>query len=189
MKANTILLMGRPASGKGTQAEMLANTIHAKILSLGTIYRQLVEEEQTPLALHYKEALNRGDLAPEWLAQHTVVDALIALAEDEKIVLDSGCRIISEAKIFDEVNTWLGREYVVFDIVVSDEKAIERITARSTRADDNPAAIPNRLARYHTQTRESIEFFKEKGKLVEINGEQSPEEVQRDILKALDIVT
>ena len=53
------------------------------------------------------------------------------------------------------------------------------------REDDKPEHIQNRITTYNNSVIPSIEYFREKGKLITINGDQSMEKVSADILEAL----
>ncbi len=53
------------------------------------------------------------------------------------------------------------------------------------RADDTINGVKERLAWFKTDVQPSINYYKKRGELVEINGEQSIEDVFKDILKAL----
>jgi len=53
------------------------------------------------------------------------------------------------------------------------------------RADDTPETVANRLKVYFNQTRPLIDYYQQRGLLVNINGEQAIEQVQQDILNAL----
>ena len=54
-----------------------------------------------------------------------------------------------------------------------------------TRIDDTIQSIEKRLEEYKKQTKKAINYYKKQGRLIEINGEQSIEDVFRDILKVL----
>ena len=69
---------------------------------------------------------------------------------------------------------------MVIDLEVPESELMRRMLARK-RADDTEATIKNRIAVYHEQTRPLIEFYEEKGVLVRINGNQSIEEVFKEI--------
>lgn len=53
------------------------------------------------------------------------------------------------------------------------------------RADDKLRAIKKRLEEFKKETKPAIDYYKEQGRLIKINGEQSIEDVFKDILKAL----
>lgn len=56
-----------------------------------------------------------------------------------------------------------------------------------TRPDDTQEGVKNRIAEYKEHTVPVIEYYEKQGRLIRVNGEQSIEDVQRDILKALGI--
>jgi adenylate kinase len=53
------------------------------------------------------------------------------------------------------------------------------------REDDKPEHIQKRLDTHNELVVPAIEYFKEKGKLITVNGNQSMDLVSADILKAL----
>jgi adenylate kinase len=54
------------------------------------------------------------------------------------------------------------------------------------REDDKPETVRRRLQVYHTQTKPLIDYYRSKGVLREVNGEQSIEKVQADLVKAVE---
>ncbi|MEI8360900.1 MAG: nucleoside monophosphate kinase [bacterium] len=53
------------------------------------------------------------------------------------------------------------------------------------RSDDNPEVIKNRLKLYHEQNRPLLKYWADKGRLIVVNGEQSIDMVEKDLLKQL----
>lgn len=74
---------------------------------------------------------------------------------------------------------WLGK---FKELKVCDQCGGELIT----RPDDKMESIKRRLEEYKNQTKKAINYYKKQGRLIEINGEQSIEEVFKDILKSLN---
>jgi adenylate kinase len=78
---------------------------------------------------------------------------------------------------------------VALNLNVSDELIFKRIAGRLTanpsaqRSDDNPEVVKERLKVYHEQTEPLVEYYTKKGVLANINGENSPEEVAKELLK------
>lgn len=187
MNTQIFQMMGRPGSGKGTQAELLAKVIGAKIISPGGEFRQMVKEGNL-LGQRIKSAMEAGELMPTWLASFMFEKALFVLGQDEKVIFESGCRIKPEAELFDEINRWLGVTYKVLYFDVSEEETTGRLLKRQVaenRPDDH--SIEKRIEEYRNKTIPSVEFFKEKGTLISINGEQSIEDVHHDVLKVLQL--
>lgn len=182
---DTFVLLGKPGSGKGTQAALLAQGRQLKVASTGRLLRSMAQEP-TCLGMRLNDTLAEGDLVPEWLAQYVFTDELLSLSPSQGIVFESVCRKMHEAAMFDEITSWLQRPYKVFNIDVSDAEATKRILGRQERPEDVAKVIPIRLEKYRTQTRQSLEFFRERGLVVDVDGEQTPEEVHYAIMRSLD---
>ena len=70
----------------------------------------------------------------------------------------------------------------VVHLDITDEEAMKRLLARK-RYDDTEAAIRERLQWYKAEVVPAVEYYREKGRLVEINGEQSVEAVHQEIVE------
>ena len=70
-----LVLLGPPGSGKGTQAERIAEEFNLKVFSTGNILRQLAKKE-TPLGRKIKEILRRGELVPDEIMAEILADFL-----------------------------------------------------------------------------------------------------------------
>lgn len=182
-------MVGRPGSGKGTQAKLLADKIGAPIFSTGGEFRSLAAGSSY-LGTRLKGAMESGELLPHWLASFTFQKVLFALQPQDKIVFEGACRTEPEAALFEEMAQWLPRPYKAVYLRISEEEAWKRLLLRqqaSGRADDNADSIKNRFHEYKIKNEAVIEHFKSVGTLVEINGEQAVEAVHADVLKALNI--
>jgi adenylate kinase len=187
MDLNTILLIGKPGSGKGTQAKLLTEATGWPVIASGDLFRALIKED-THVAARMREEHERGLLAPEWFATYFFQKSILPIKPEEGVIFDGFGRKAPEAKIVIEVLNWLERPFKAVHIKVSDAEIIDRLKKRSEvsgRADDN--AIEQRLEEYRTFTDPAIEVFREAGKLVEIEGEGSVEEIQARIREAAGI--
>lgn len=187
-KINTFLMMGKTGSGKGVQAELLSKKTGFKIFSSGEKFRELRAKDNW-LAKRIKEDYDKGLLMPHWFASFIFEEALLNLSDDEGLIFEGTGRKIPEAELFNEVALWLRREYIVFDIKVSNEEVINRSLKRG-RADGLDADVDKikvRLEEYKKFTEPAITYFKNLGKVVEINGEQPIDAVHNDIVKAIKI--
>lgn len=187
MDINTILLIGKPGSGKGTQAKLLSEKTGWPIHAAGDKFRALSAEDNA-VGRKLKSELDQGLLMPEWFATYLFQKTALDLDGQSGVIFDGFGRKAPEAKIVMSVLDWLERPYTAVHIKVSDEEIIDRLTKRSAvsgRADDN--AIEKRLEEYRTFTEVSINVFREAGKLVEIEGEGTVEEIQRRIREAAGI--
>jgi len=180
-------MMGRPGSGKGTQAKLLAEKISGQMYSSGSDFRALAASDAY-LGKRIKAAMEAGELLPHWLASYLYEKTLFGLNEEDVIVFEGACRTEPEAVLFHEIAEWLPRTYMAIDLVVSDEETRKRLAIRhEARADDGEAVINHRIEQYKEKTKPAIEYFRSQGRLIEINGEQSVEAVHADILKALQL--
>lgn len=187
-QGRTFLFMGRPGCGKDTQGHLLADKINAKLFSSGEIFREIVKSGSVA-GKRLQEGLHAGMLMPIWFACYLFEGALIDLKEGENIVFQGACRILPEAELFHEIHDWLARTYTVIYLDISEETMKQRVLYRketgSGRVEDGEHAIQNRINEFNTKTVPSIEFFKSKGTVISINGEQPPEKVHEEVLKAL----
>ena len=188
-QVNTFLMMGRPGSGKGTQAALLARRLGGAVYSSGTRLR-----EMAATGSHFgdkaKSVMASGGLMPIWVSQFLFEEELIKLEPTGVVVFEGSCRIKEEAERFHEVAGWLERPYKAIYIDVPEELLKERLHKRSValgRADDSQEVLAERFGNFTTLTTQSIEYFKSQGKLVTVNGNQSPEVVQAEIVAALKI--
>ncbi|MBI2474455.1 MAG: nucleoside monophosphate kinase [Candidatus Taylorbacteria bacterium] len=184
----TILMMGKTGSGKGMQAGLLSKETGYKIFSSGDKFRELRQREDW-LGERVREEYDQGLLMPHWFASYIFEEALFGVKPEDGLIFEGTGRKKSEAELFNEVVTWLHREYLVFDIQVSDEEVLKRLQlrGRSDGLDANVEKIKFRLDEYRKHTGPAIALFKSYGRVVEINGEQTPEAVHTDIVKALGL--
>ncbi len=182
-------MVGRPGSGKGTQAKLLADKIGAPIFSTGGEFRSLAAGGSY-LGNRLKGAMESGELLPHWLASYTFQKVLFGLEPQDKIVFEGACRTAPEAALFEEMAQWLPRPYKAVYLRISEEEAWKRLLVRqqlSGRADDDTAAIRTRFEEYKNKNEAVIDIFRKEGTLVEINGEQPIEGTHHDVLQALNL--
>ena len=187
MEFNTVLLIGKPGSGKGTQAKFLCEKTGWPVISSGDLFRALAKEE-SPAGKRLKEETERGLLAPDWFAMYLFQKSALGLDPNAGIVFDGFGRKAPEAEVVISVLNWLGRPFTALHIKVSDEDVRKRLQLRSEvsgRVDDH--AIDERLSEYNIYTEPAIDVFRKAGKLIEIDGSPSPEVISEDIGKSLGL--
>lgn len=181
---NTILFLGKTGSGKGTQAALIARELDYEMVSTGGRLREIGSRD-TYLGRRVKEHYDSGMLFPYWFPTYLFQRALFSKEENEGIVFEGLGRKQEEAALFHEVAEWLRRSYIAFNLDISDDEAIQRQQNRGRDTLDTLEKIQIRLDEYRTHTVPAIDFFREKGKLIEIDGSQSIEEVHKAVMKHL----
>ncbi len=173
-----IILIGIQGAGKSTQGNMLSKKLNIPYLSTGHIFRELAKEH-TELGRYIKEIMNAGYLIPDEKTL-TIVEEYLSKPEYKRgYILDGFPRTIAQAEAFKN-----GIDKVIY-LKVSDQEALKRLSFRNggeVRADDTQDAIKRRIELFHSLTKPVLNFYKEKGTLVEINGEQSVEDIKKKIL-------
>ena len=187
MDTRTIFFIGKPGCGKDTQAELLSKATGWPVVSAGDQFRVLAQEDSM-LGRKIKKEIESGALAPDWIALHLYLKSLFDVPEEHGVIFDGFSREVSQAKLIVKSLAWLKRPFIVLNIAVSDESVKQRLALRAQtaeRADDG--VVEERLKEYYAHTESVIEFFKNEGMLVEINGEPSPGKIAESIRTVLKI--
>ena len=183
-----VLLMGRPGSGKGTQAKRLAEEFGWEHFSTGDRFKILRDAEGV-LGASVREAYDAGKLLPDWFATYLFESVVLELDPEKGLVSEGYPRSLGQAETFDSILSWLNRPYKVLDLAVSNELVTERMLLRAETEHRPDSAteeqIKARLATYEEHTAPVLDFFRERGMLVTIDGSVSPEEVAEAIRKEL----
>lgn len=174
-----IVLIGIQGSGKSTQGNLLSKALGVPYLSTGHIFRDLAKEK-SPLGREIKLVMNAGLLISDEKTLK-IVSAYLQRPEYAKgYIIDGFPRTLNQVKNFKN-----GIDLVVY-LKISDKEALWRISGRTdVREDETLMAIRQRIESFHKFTEPVIEYYKDKGILLEINGEQSIEEIHHQILEKL----
>jgi len=213
-----IVLLGPPASGKGTQAAQLREALNLPHVASGDLFRENLKHE-TDLGLKAKAYMDRGELVPDDITIAMVMDRLSQPDCAFGALLDGFPRTIAQAEALDQALAAQGHKIsMVPNITVPDEVLVERVSGRRVcrmcgesyhvrfnppqqpgvcdndggelyqRDDDKPETVRQRLKVYWEQTSPLIDYYRKQGVLVEINGNQSIEAVQADLRAAVSDV-
>lgn len=175
--------MGKTGCGKGTQAHRLAEALGFQVFSTGDRVRELAASP-TSLGHHIRD-IHISGWVPEWLASYLFAHAILDEHIDDGLVFESVARKPEEAKKLHEMHTMLNRSYVVLHLDTPDEVVIDRMRRRQRDASDSEENIQKRLKAFYDETIHSLEFFKEQGKVIDIDATKSPDEVYEDVIKAI----
>ncbi|HLK23530.1 MAG TPA: adenylate kinase [Caulobacteraceae bacterium] len=184
-----LILFGPPAAGKGTQARRLVETRRMVQFSTGDMLRAAIASG-SPLGKRVKGIMDRGELVSDDIVIALIEEALPAAEAAGGAIFDGFPRTVPQAEALDELLRAKGtRIHLVLRLVVDDEALIARIAKRFAdegRSDDNPESFKVRLAAYNAQTAPLLPHYLAQGKLVELDGMGSIEEVAREIDAVLD---
>jgi adenylate kinase len=210
-----IVMLGPPGAGKGTQAKNLAQALDLIHVSTGDLFRENLKNE-TELGNLAQQYMNIGELVPDEVTVRMVDERLSRPDCDNGAVLDGFPRTPAQAKALDQLLKKInGTLKVVPYIKVPDDVLVERLSGRwmspsgrvyhqkynppkvkwiddidgsqlYQREDDQPQTIRHRIEVYYEQTAPLINYYREKGLLVEIDGTQPIDDVTEDIREAVE---
>lgn len=177
-----IVLIGIQGAGKSTQGNLLSEKLGLPYLSTGHIFREMAKEK-TPIGRYIKEVMNAGYLIPDDKTLEIVSEYLHRPEYARGYIIDGFPRTTTQADHFEN-----GIDKVIY-LRVSDKEALRRIGLRNSgggRADETEEAIKRRIGLFHEHTEPVIEYYREKGKLCEVDGEKTIEEINDEIISALN---
>ena len=214
-RRKSIIMLGAPGAGKGTQAKQIADKYSIPHISTGDIFRANIKNG-TELGKKAKQYMDQGALVPDELTCDLVMDRIQQDDCKNGFVLDGFPRTIPQAEALDAA---LGKinekmDYAI-DVDVPDENIVNRMSGRRAclncgatyhlisippkvegicdrcgseivlREDDKPETVQKRLKVYHEQTQPLIDYYKNQGILKSVDGTQPMDEVFKAIVTIL----
>ncbi len=175
-----IVLTGIQGSGKSTQGNLLSKQLKLPYLSTGHIFRQIAKEK-TKLGRYVKVVMNSGLLIPDEKTIEIVNDYLSRPEYKRGYIIDGFPRTLTQSKKFKN-----NVDKVIY-IEIPDKDALWRLSFRNEedREDETLDALRKRIELFHTFTQPVLDYYEKQGKLITIDGSNSIEEVNEDILKSL----
>ena len=183
-----LVLLGAPGSGKGTQAARLKDYLQVPHISTGDLLRAEVAAG-TPLGLQAKEVMARGDLVSDEILLGMLKERFSREDTRAGFILDGYPRNLAQAAALDQLLASLGQTFdAAVQLVVDNEQIIERLAGRAKaegREDDSPESVRHRLKVYDEKTAPVIDYYRQHGKLVTVNGMGTLDEVFTRIVEAI----
>ena len=184
-----LILFGPPAAGKGTQAKRLVETRKMVQLSTGDMLRAAIASG-SELGQRVAGIMERGELVSDEIVVELIESRLPEAEAAGGAIFDGFPRTLAQAQALDIMLKGRGRQIdLVVRLKVDDEALLQRIAGRfaeSGRADDNPESFKVRLGAYNAQTAPLLPYYENAGKLVEVDGMGSIDEVAAAIDAALE---
>jgi adenylate kinase len=175
-----LLLVGSPGSGKGTQGKALASIYGIEHLSSGEVLRAEVRTG-TPLGREVAAFQRRGDLVPDQVVFDLLIPAVAAATARGGYILDGFPRTVSQAVQAADVARRLDLtlDAAVY-LNVPQPVLLQRLLARA-RPDDTADVIKHRLEVFTETTSPLIDYYRQRGILLEVDGDQPPEAITAEI--------
>lgn len=175
-----LVLTGIQGSGKSTQGNLLSRQLNIPYLSTGHIFREIAKEKTT-LGKNVKVLIASGVLIPDDSTIEIVNSYLSRPEYKNGYILDGFPRTIEQAKKFKN-----NVDKVIY-LEIPDKEALWRLAYRKDedRDDNTIQALRKRIEMFHNHTEPVIQYYDKQGKLAVIDGTQSIEVVNEEILKSL----
>lgn len=208
-----LVLFGPPGAGKGTQAQLLAERYGLSHISSGDIFRHNLRQG-TPLGLRAKEYMDRGELVPDAVVIDIMLDKIMSIHAGDGFILDGFPRNTRQADELEEALTARARNVDrVLHIDVPEDELARRLGGRYVcrecqapytlsgdvgplscercngelyqRDDDRPEAVRRRIDVYRQETMPVLGFYRNRGLLTDIPGQDTVDGVFASIVKTL----
>ena len=206
-----LILLGAPGAGKGTQAELLIEKLGIPGISTGNMLREAIKNG-TELGKKVKSYMDGGLLVPDELIMGIVAERVAQPDCANGFMLDGVPRTLAQAEALDAAGVRIDH---VVSIEIEDSVIEGRMTGRRVcsacgasyhvvanppkaegvcdscggeliiRKDDAPETVRKRLEVYHAQTEVLMDYYGKQGKVRHIEGNQSIEGANEDILVAI----
>lgn len=138
-----IIMLGAPASGKGSVAEILSKEFNIPAISSGDIFRKYISDG-SEIGKKANSYMTKGQLVPDNITVELITSRLKEDDVQEGLILDGFPRTVNQAKVLDEM---LEKEGKKIDIVVNletpEEEILERITNRMICTNSDCKAVYN----------------------------------------------
>ena len=205
-----LVLLGPPASGKGTQGDILSQRLQVPKVSTGDMLRA-ARKEGTPLGRKAESFMNSGKLVPDEVVIGLVEERLALRDAAGGFILDGFPRTVPQADALDALLVRAGAPLdAALQIDVTRELLVERATLRRVdkrtgqtyhlkyspppsdaeleqRDDDREETVKRRLDEYDAMTAALLPYYERRGILRRIEGVGTPEQVTKRIVGALGL--
>lgn len=195
-----LVILGGPGAGKGTQARQLCSQLSISEISTSDILRHAIAS-QTDFGREAQVYVEKGELVPDPILMEFMRERLLQpdAAKGRGWLLEGYPRTAFQAEELDFLLEELEQhlDWAIY-LQVPESVMMSRSIARSrtskglaftgeVRPDDHPEIVQRRIDLFHERTIPILEYYGYRKRLLTINGDQSPEQVQQDILQKLKI--
>jgi adenylate kinase len=179
-----IALFGPPGAGKGTQSEFLIKKYNLFYISTGDLLRKEISEK-TKLGLEAQSIIASGGLVSDEIIVQIIEKTITDNPDSNGFLFDGFPRTYIQAYILEGLMIKLHTKLnCLISLDVPVEESVRRLLHRgktSGRTDDNETVIRNRLKEYNEETLPVLQFYRDKGIMIEVDGTQTIEKVNLEI--------
>jgi adenylate kinase len=184
-----VIMLSPPGAGKGTHSRWLTLQTGAAHISAGDLLREEVARE-SDLGRQVAMYTERGDLVPDELIFRILAPAVVAAARHTGgYVLDGFPRTMPQALRAAQFGADLAlTSNAVIYLTAPEEELVSRLLDRARRdgrADDTLGVIQHRLAVFAKETAPLVDYYRDRGILLELSTDRPEAEVQADLLDQL----
>jgi len=186
-----IAIFGPPGSGKGTQSELLLEKYKLEHISTGDILRNQIAK-QTDLGMKAKLLIDKGQLVPDELIVQLLEVKMTEKNNANGFLFDGFPRNNTQAFILEDLLSRLNTSLTyMISLEVNQDELMRRLLERAKiqgRSDDTEDVILSRFKEYENKTLPLIEFYKNKGIYISVNGIGTVKEIFERIKDVIDRV-
>ncbi|MCG3160380.1 MAG: adenylate kinase [Acidobacteria bacterium] len=195
-----IVMIGAPGAGKGTQSRLLSEKYGYPQISTGDILREMAQAD-TSLGRKIKETMAAGQLVSDEILAQVILERTSQPDCENGYILDGYPRTLNQAHLLEDLALKQRKQVHLARVVVSEDALFKRLTGRRTcakcgeiyniyfrspkvegvcdldgaplaqRSDDNPESVSRRFEEYRRSTAPLIDYYRQSGRLIELDGE------------------
>ena len=205
-----LIIFGPPGGGKGTQSNNIVNDFDLKQISTGDLLRNEINL-QTDLGKKIESIINNGELASDDVVNTLIEKIILDPDNFNRLIFDGYPRTIAQIDSLEKsLKKFNQKISTVISLSVDKNIILKRVKGRiicskcsrifnvyfnppnsknhdcdkkylQKRTDDNSETILNRFETYVTKTKPILNYYKKKGVLHEIDGNQKIAEIYNKI--------
>jgi adenylate kinase len=213
--SNIIVIIGAPGAGKGTQSRLLSEKYGYPQISTGDILREMSHAD-TPLGRQIKETIAQGHLVSDEILAQVILTRTSKPDCENGYILDGYPRTLEQAHLLEDLAVKQNKRVHLARVIVSEEVLFKRLTGRricpmcgeiyniyfrppavagicdvdgsplTQRSDDNPDSVSRRFEEYRQSTAPLIDYYRQGGRLIELDGELPVSEVFEKLRTAIE---
>ena len=180
-----LILLGDPASGKDTQAELLANGFDLKLVGSGEYLRKNMKRKDR-LGRLIRDTVGRAKPAPVSLIKQFLKNEVTKAPKSKNLVFVGTPRLKPEAQFLVKFLKQKKRDYLALYINLPVKEILKRSYSRLRHDDLKAASIRKRIKWHKEQMGKTLDYFRRLEKLREIDGNKSIVKVALSICKAIN---